>query len=234
MIRESNANQKTLSEFDWPFQNEPDPQNRWVTLAQRIPWDVLSQCYHQAMDERKGRPALKARVVIGALIIQHKLVLSDQETISLIQVSPYMQYLNGMKSYSSEKPFDPSLFVTIRRRKSAQMFEEFTQSITDELKPRRSRHQVEAKAPDKQCDKDNDDNDQPPANGGSKVEESSQKGEPPEHQPHQSKLIVDATIADQATCSSVVSMASDSNNGAGEQSPTLFTTWHISVTSAEP
>lgn len=61
------------------------------------------------MSADQDRPANKARVVIGTLIIKHKLVLSDRKTVGQIQENPYMQYFIGLESYTSEKPFDASL-----------------------------------------------------------------------------------------------------------------------------
>ena len=77
MIRESNENQLTLAEFDWPFLEPLDENNRWVKLADMIPWQTLSKPYLENFPNTiQGRPAKPARLVIGALIIKHKLVLS--------------------------------------------------------------------------------------------------------------------------------------------------------------
>jgi len=37
-----------------------------------------------------GRKAINPRIVIGSLIIKHKLNLSDEETVLLIRKNPYM------------------------------------------------------------------------------------------------------------------------------------------------
>ena len=42
MIREPNENQLTLAEFYWPFLEPLDEQNRWIKLADVIPWEALS------------------------------------------------------------------------------------------------------------------------------------------------------------------------------------------------
>ena len=42
-----------------------------------------------------GRPAIKPRVVIGAMIIKHKKSLSDEATIEEIRENPYLQYFIG-------------------------------------------------------------------------------------------------------------------------------------------
>ena len=42
-----------------------------------------------------GRVAINPRVVIGSLIIKHKLELSDTETVQTISENPYIQYFLG-------------------------------------------------------------------------------------------------------------------------------------------
>ncbi|MCK5478712.1 MAG: hypothetical protein KAI44_07330 [Methylococcales bacterium] len=77
MIRSCSSKQLTLAEFDWPFQTDLDENNRWVKISQCIPWDELAEFYYQGLSAETGRPAKDARLVIGAVIIKHKLSLSD-------------------------------------------------------------------------------------------------------------------------------------------------------------
>ncbi|CAN5162272.1 hypothetical protein BH11PAT1_BH11PAT1_7360 [soil metagenome] len=49
-------------------------------------------------------------------MIKHICNLSDDETILQLQEKMYMQYFIGYSSFSNEAPFDPSLFVEIRKR----------------------------------------------------------------------------------------------------------------------
>ncbi|MBN2331644.1 MAG: transposase [Deltaproteobacteria bacterium] len=85
------------------------------------------------MSSGRGRPSKPARLVIGAVIIKHKLCLSDEETIDQIRENPYLQYFVGFSSFQTEAPFVPSLFVEIRRRMGKELFEQFNQSIVDLL-----------------------------------------------------------------------------------------------------
>jgi len=84
MIRYCSQKQLTLAEFDWPFQTALDENNRWVKMGECIPWDELAEGYYQSLSVTQGRPAKDARLVIGAVIIKHKLCLSDQETVPSI------------------------------------------------------------------------------------------------------------------------------------------------------
>ena len=104
MIRSCSSKQLTLAEFDWPFQTDLDENNRWVKISQCIPWDELAESYYQGLSTETGRPAKDARLVIGAVIIKHKLSLSDVETVCQIQENPYMQYFVGLAGYQMEDP----------------------------------------------------------------------------------------------------------------------------------
>jgi hypothetical protein len=54
-------------------------------LSHKIPWDDLVKGHHDKMNSGHGRPANNGRLVIGAVIIKHKLNLSDEETVLQIQ-----------------------------------------------------------------------------------------------------------------------------------------------------
>lgn len=108
MIRYRSYKQLPLSEFDWPFQVALDENNRWVKMSECIPWDELAEGYYQSLSEREGRPAKDAQLVIGAVIIKHKLCLSDEETVAQIQENPYLQYFVGLSGYQMKAPFAPS------------------------------------------------------------------------------------------------------------------------------
>lgn len=97
--------------------DELDKSNRWVMLGDLIPWGELEIVYNSKLDnESKGAGNKPARMVIGALIVKHKLNLSDEETIEMIRENPYMQYLCGLSEFTDKPLFDPSLFVEIRKR----------------------------------------------------------------------------------------------------------------------
>ena len=91
--------------------------NRWVQLGDSIPWYEVERLYNLKLNnKRTGAGNKPARLVVGALIIKHKMNLSDEETILAIQENPYMQYMLGLSEFSDKPVFDPSLFVTIRKR----------------------------------------------------------------------------------------------------------------------
>ena len=116
MRSRENPHQLSIEEFKLPFAGELNKKSRWVKYAEVMPWDALSDVYNGAMSEGKGRPGLPSRVVVGALIIKHLMNLTDEATIEQIRENPYLQFFLGYPSYHYDHGFDPSLFVTIRKR----------------------------------------------------------------------------------------------------------------------
>ncbi len=129
MIRYRSQKQLTLSGFETPFQTDLDEKNRWIRLSELLPWDELSKSYYSSLSVTLGRPAKDARMVIAAVIIKHKLSLSDEETVQQLRENPYLQYFAGMTCFSPAKPFVPSLLVEIRKRMGDSVFEQFHQAI---------------------------------------------------------------------------------------------------------
>ena len=194
MIRTTSSKQLTLAEFDWPFETILDKHNRWVKLSDCLPWDELAESYYQGMRADRGRPMKDARLVIGAVIIKHKLCLSDVETVLQIQENPYLQYFVGLAGYQAGAPFAPSLLVEIRKRMGETVFEGFHQAII-EAHESKKRGKPDPQSP----------TDVPPDAGptGEKPSDSSEvtaeQTEPKATEPaHRGQLVLDATVVEQA------------------------------------
>ena len=192
MIRCRSHQQIPLAEFEWPFQVALDEHNRWVKMSECIPWDELAEGYYQGLSSRRGRPLKEARLAIGAVIIKHKLCLSDRETVAQIQENPYLQYFVGLPGYQMAAPFAPSLLVEIRKRMGQSVFEVFHGAIIDAVEQAKAKNKP-ARPTACKSRSDDDPDDQPPAT-------LSGSGDPPQEQApvHQGKLILDATVAPQA------------------------------------
>ena len=123
MIRYTPENQLSIEAFKTPFQNSLSPDNRWVKLSKIVPWDKFAFLYISMMDSGFGRPGISPRVVLGALIIKHMEKLDDIGVIDAIQENVYMQYFVGLSEFSTKPVFEPSLFVEIRKRVGADIFD---------------------------------------------------------------------------------------------------------------
>lgn len=131
MIDYTSINQLKIEEFKTPFELKLDSNNRWAKLSAVLPWDELAKVYYKGLQGNTGRKALDARIAIGAMVIKHKLNLSDRETVATIQENPYMQYFLGLNVFYAEPLFDPSLFVSLRKRMGKEKFDTFNQLIIE-------------------------------------------------------------------------------------------------------
>ena len=130
--------------------DELDKTNRWVALGDLLPWTELEKEYNSRLDnKKKGAGNKPARMILGTMIIKHKLNLSDAETIEIIRESPYMQYFCGLHEFTDKPIFDPSLFVTIRKRISEDELNKMTVKLLNKqkrlLEEKRKREEEEAK-----------------------------------------------------------------------------------------
>ena len=116
MYRQSSPGQLSFQDFYLPFGGKLSPENRWVKLAEMIPWDEFESTYASQFSEDIGAPAKGFRMALGALIIKEKLGISDRETIDQIRENPYLQYFLGLHEYSDKAPFDASMLVHFRKR----------------------------------------------------------------------------------------------------------------------
>jgi hypothetical protein len=131
MIRYTPTSQLKIEEFKTPFELKLDADNRWVKLGQIIPWDQLAAIYYGNLQSNKGRAAINARIAIGAMVIKHKLNLSDRETVATLQENPYMQYFLGLDQFHPEPLFDASLFVDLRKRMGEDTFDKFNEILIE-------------------------------------------------------------------------------------------------------
>ena len=159
--------QLTIDDFILPFEGKLRADNRWVKMAQIIPWDEIEQEYSKLFENETGNVAKPARMALGALIIKEKCGYSDIETVEQIQENPYLQYFIGFKEFTTEAPFDPSLMVHFRKRFNMEAINAINEKI---FKTKRK-------------DKD----DPPPTGGGSRKGKKKIK--------NKGKLIIDATCA---------------------------------------
>ena len=116
MVKYTSINQISIEDFIQPFGSKLSKENRWVKLANLLPWDEMVSVYIKSMSQEMGRKAVDPRVAVGALIIKHILRATDEDTIEFIKENPYLQYFLGYAEYRYEQPFSSSLFVSIRRR----------------------------------------------------------------------------------------------------------------------
>jgi hypothetical protein len=114
------------------FQGELDPRNRWVLLADIIPWARIENEYEKNFHVGNGAPAKSSRMAFGALYIKERLGISDEELVEQLRENPYLQYFIGIKDFQKEAPFDPSMMVYFRKRLKAEDIAKINEWIHEE------------------------------------------------------------------------------------------------------
>ena len=74
---------KTMALFPelFPFGGKLDERNRWLRIAELIPWEELEEGYRKHFSD-VGRPAKDAQLVVGPLLVKHMTGLSDEGLVN--------------------------------------------------------------------------------------------------------------------------------------------------------
>lgn len=124
MYRPIEKLQHSFLDFNQPMGLKMNPGNRWVKLADLIPWKKFETKYAEQFPNNTGNVAKPLRMALESLIIQTKFQYSDRELVEQITENPYLQYFIGLPGYQEEAPFDASTLVLFRKRISAEMIME--------------------------------------------------------------------------------------------------------------
>lgn len=116
--------QPSFLDFNQPMGLHMNPNNRWIKMADRIPWDEFEIKYAGLFPSNTGNVAKPLRMALGALIIQTKFQYADRELVEQITENPYLQYFIGLPGYQEEAPFDANTLVLFHKRISAGMLME--------------------------------------------------------------------------------------------------------------
>lgn len=129
MYRHSEKQMKFV-EFHLPFGGKLLANNRWVRLTGIIPWHEFEEQYCRNLtSDGKGPPALSVRMALAALIIKERLGVTDEECVEQIRENPYLQYFCGMKAFSTDRPFHPTMLVHFRKRFPADVLKSMNEVI---------------------------------------------------------------------------------------------------------
>lgn len=139
--------QMSIEDFIFPY-GKLKTTNRWVKMADLIPWDDIERDYASKF-VNNGAPAHPARMALGSLIIKQILGCSDEELCFQVAENPYLQFFIGLKEFTEECPFGSSTLVAFRKR----FTDEDIKKVND-LMLKRARD----KADDEDIDDDDDSN----------------------------------------------------------------------------
>ena len=129
MYRQTSPGQLSFENFYLPFGGKLSGDNRWVKLAQMIPWEEFEEAYASQFARNVGAPAKSFRLALGALIIKERLGTSDAETVEQIRENPYLQYFLGFHEYREEAPFESSMLTHFRHRLGVQLVAKVNEAV---------------------------------------------------------------------------------------------------------
>ena len=133
MYRKSDQPSINPEKFELPVTVQLSTDNRWVIMAELIPWLEFEAEYAENFSEKMGAPAKAFRMALGALIIKEKLGTSDRETVEQIKENPYLQYFIGLSEYSNEAPFEASMMVYFRERINMDLVKKINQKMVKDF-----------------------------------------------------------------------------------------------------
>lgn len=129
MYKQTDKTQTSFLDFNQPMGLKMNPDNRWIQMADKIPWDLFEEKYADLFPSDTGNVAKPLRVVLGSLIIQNRFRYPDRELVEQITENPYLQYFIGLPGYQETLPFDASTPVLFRKRITADMLNEAREKL---------------------------------------------------------------------------------------------------------
>ncbi len=93
-----------------------DQSHPLYELAAAIDWEFFAQEFGALYVERKGRPGLPMRLLVGLHYLKHLYDVSDERVVAGFLENPYWQYFCGEEFFVHELPCDPTSLVRWRKR----------------------------------------------------------------------------------------------------------------------
>ncbi len=93
-----------------------DIQHPLINLASQIDWSSFEERFGVLYHDRKGRPGLPIRLMVGLTYLSRMYNLSDEMVVEAWLENPYWQYFCGFTYFQHQFPLDPSSLVHWRQR----------------------------------------------------------------------------------------------------------------------
>ena len=79
MYKYTDNTQSNFLDFNQPIGLHMNTENRWVKMADAIPWEIFEKKYSRLFKGKNGWVAKPLRLALGSLIIQTKYQYSERE-----------------------------------------------------------------------------------------------------------------------------------------------------------
>lgn len=91
----------------WFLTPQLDMEHKLIKITEAINWDRLTESLSKFYSEN-GRPTKPAGEKVGLLILKHLFSLSDCETVDMLKMNLYWQYLCNISVHQAKKFIHPS------------------------------------------------------------------------------------------------------------------------------
>ena len=135
MYKAGKSVQMTFVDFNQPCGMKLNVRDEWVVVADGIDWAAIEERYMAPFPSKRGRPAVGARMALGALIIQHRAKFSDRNLVKEVARNPYYQYFIGLESYRAECPFGHGVLPELRKRFGMEFVNEVNELVVRNAGP---------------------------------------------------------------------------------------------------
>ena len=116
-----------------PFGGRLNRQNRWLRLAELIPWHEVEERY-RAHYSAVGRPAKDARLVSGLLAVKFLEGYSYDRAVQEFFENPYIQFFCGFDAFATSPDLlAPGLLSRKRREMAETIFDKFEADLLNLL-----------------------------------------------------------------------------------------------------
>ena len=107
-----------------PYAGEIDEKNRWIKLAQLVPWNDLRVIYNNYFVVEKMKRVKDCQLVLGLMIGQILLKQSDRDILEFFHENSYFQYFCGLEVFAvkTEKTIINYSLLSKRRKKLGEKF----------------------------------------------------------------------------------------------------------------
>ena len=135
MYKTEKPAQMTFEDFNQSCGMKLNVHDEWVVVANSIDWAAIEEKYMAFFPSKRGRPAVNARMALGALVIQHKAKLSDRNLVKEVARNPYYQYFIGLGGYQTKCPFGHGVLPELRKRFGMDFINEVNEIVVRSAKP---------------------------------------------------------------------------------------------------
>lgn len=116
MVYRTKTVQLSIESFGQGLGVSLSPDNKWVQLADQLPWTQMEEAYRKVFPSPLGRAGKPFRLLYGAQLIKQSTGLSDVDWVNAIRDTPAYQYFMGASTYTVKQPFNPSALSHFRKR----------------------------------------------------------------------------------------------------------------------